>query len=120
MPPMSREEGNVLPAYPLTESPRGYTPPPQAPPPLTVPPPSLPLLPSPGTLISPSTRNSYDRSARQSIDMTRPSEGSRGYFENLIDRNERLEERVKTLENYVGTLWQDREALRRQNDEDNR
>ena len=114
IPPMMRDDN--APNYSLTESPRGMTPPLiQPPPPLAVPPSSLPLLPSPGTLISPSPRNSYDRSARQSIDTSRPSESSRGYFD-LIERNSRLEERVKQLESYVGVLWQDRENLpRRQN-----
>src|SRR5579859_4702579 len=100
IPPMMRDD---QPTYPLTESPRGMTPPPQPPPPLAVPPSSLPLLPSPGTLISPSTRNSYDRgrqsSDRQSHDMSRNSEGSRGYFDAIMERNGRLEERVNQLEN---------------------
>lgn len=110
----------AAPPYSLTESPRGMTPPPlQAPPPLAVPPSSLPLLPSPGTLISPSPRNSYDRSSnRQSIDTGRTSDGSRSYFDALIERNGRLEERVKQLETYVGILWRDRESsVRRQNHE---
>jgi len=119
MPPVTRDD-NLLPSVPLTESPRGYTPPPQPPPPLTVPPPSLPLLPSPSTLISPSARNSFDRSARQSLDVSRPSEGSRGYIEMLVERNERLEERVNQLESYVHVLWQDRggDHSRRQITED--
>jgi hypothetical protein len=105
IPPMSDQ----APPYSLTESPRGMTPPPLQPPPLAVPASSLPLLPSPGSLISPSQRNSYDRSARQSSDHGRPSEGSRGYFDVLIERNTRLEERVKHLEGIVGVLWQDRD-----------
>jgi hypothetical protein len=109
IPPMVRDDGNA-PQYALTDSPRGMTPPPiQGPPSLTVPPSTLPLLPSPGSLISPSTRNSYDRNSRQSLDATRPSETGRGYFDALIERNGRLEERVKQLESYVGILWQDRE-----------
>ncbi len=114
IPPMARDDGNA-PQYALTDSPRGMTPPPiQGPPSLTVPPSTLPLLPSPGSLISPSQRNSYDRNSRQSLDATRPSETSRGYFDALIERNGRLEERVKQLETYVGILWQDREdSLRR-------
>jgi hypothetical protein len=112
---MMRDDGNA-PQYALTDSPRGMTPPPiQAPPSLAVPPSTLPLLPSPGSLISPSPRNSYDRNSRQSLDANRPSEASRGYFDALIERNGRMEERVKQLENYVNVLWQDREdAVRRQ------
>jgi hypothetical protein len=111
----------AVPHYSLTESPRGMTPPPLSqPPPLSVPASSLPLLPSPGTLISPSPRNSYDRSSRQSIDTSRPSDGSRGYFDALIDRNRGLEERVKYLESIVEILWQDRETSRRQSMEHSR
>jgi len=115
IPPMMRDDGNA-PQYALTDSPRGMTPPPvPAPPSLTVPPSTMPLLPSPGSLISPSPRNSYDRNSRQSLDATRPSESSRGYFDALIERNGQLEERVKRLENYISILWQDREeAVRRQ------
>lgn len=114
IPPMVDQSA---PPYSLTESPRGMTPPPlQPPPPLAVPASSLPLLPSPGTLMSPSPRNSYDRTSRQSIDTPRPSEASRGYFDALVDRNSRLEDRnsrledrVKHLESYVGVLWQERD-----------
>src|SRR5262249_46322055 len=86
--------------------------------PLNVPASSMPLLPSPVALISPSPRNSYDRSARQSndrssVDGRRLSDGSRGYFDALIERNTRLEERVKQLENYVTILWQEREGTMR-------
>jgi hypothetical protein len=112
IPPMMDQ---MAPSYSLTESPRGMTPPALQPPPLNVPASSLPL-PSPGTLISPSPRNSYDRNARQSIDTSRPSEGGRGYFDVLIERNGRLENRVKELESFVNILWQDREnSIRRQN-----
>ena len=108
IPPIMRGEEQPAPSYSLTESPRGMTPPPLQPPPLSVPPSTLPLLPSPGTLISPSSRNSYDRSARQSIDANRGSDGSRGYFDSLIERNRTLEERVKQLEHFVYILWQER------------
>jgi hypothetical protein len=37
-----------------------------------------------------------------------------------MERNVRLEERVKVLENYVGVLLQDREASRRQSMERSR
>ena len=118
IPPMMEQ---VVPPYSLTESPRGMTPPALSqPPPLNVPASSLPLLPSPGTLIPPSPRNSYDRSARQSIDTSRPSDGSRGYFDALIERNGRLEERIQQLESFVGVLWQDRENSRRQSMEHSR
>lgn len=118
IPPMMDQ---VAQSYSLTESPRGITPPPLQHPPLAVPASSLPLLPSPGTLISPSPRNSYDRSPRQSIDGGRSSDGSRGYFDSLIERNRGLEERVKLLEGYVRVLWQDREnSLRRQSTDHSR
>ena len=114
-PPIIRDDPN--PQYPLTESPRGLTPPPLQPP-LNIPAPSMPLLPSPVALISPSPRNSYDRSGRQSNDRSsgdggRVSDGSRGYFDALIERNTRLEERVKQLESYVTILWEERGAVLR-------
>jgi hypothetical protein len=112
IPPMADQSA---PPYSLTESPRGMTPPPlPAPPPFAVPISSLPLLPSPGTLISPSHRNSYDRSSRQSVDTPRPSESSRGYFDILFERNSRLEDRVNQLESLVMTLLQERDKSSRQ------
>ena len=118
IPPMSREDLGNQPNYSLTESPRGMTPPPvQPPPPLAVPPSTLPLLPSPGALISPSQRAPYDRpsrqsSERQSVDLSRAPEDIRMYINALVDRNGRLEERVAQLESYVGVLWQDMETRR--------
>ena len=117
IPPISRDDGGN-PPYSLTESPRGMTPPPvQAPPPLAVPPSTLPLLPSPGALISPSQRASYDRpsrqsSERQSVDLSRAPEDLRVYINALLERNGRLEDRVAQLESYIGVLWQDWETRR--------
>ena len=105
--------------YPLVESPRGMTPPPLQPhQPLSIPASSLPL-PSPGTLISPSPRNSYDRASRQSVETPRPSEASRDHFDALVERNSRLEDRVTQLESVVTILWQERQNLsRRQRGDD--
>ena len=105
IPPMNDQ----APPYSLTESPHRMTPPPLQPPPLVVPASTLPLLPSPGSLISPSQRNSYDRGSRQSIDHGHPLDGTRSYIDVLIERNGLLEERIKQLESIVGVLWQDRE-----------
>lgn len=115
----SLRDDQAGPAYSLTESPRGMTPPPfQVPPALSVTASSLPLLPSPGTLISPSTRNSYDHSTRQSMEGGRSSDGSRGYLDALLERNRELEDRIKQLESFVNVLWQEREhSLRRQSTE---
>jgi len=118
VPPIARDDQGNPPPYPLTESPRGMTPPPVQPaPPLAVPPSTLPLLPSPGALISPSQRAPYDRtsrqsSERQSIDLSRAPEDIRAYINALMDRNGRLEDRVAQLESYVGVLWQDFESRR--------
>src|SRR5262245_26168124 len=88
VPAIPRDDGGTIPAYSLTESPRGMSPgaaaavQPPPPAPYSIPPSALPVLPSPGALISPGQRNSYDRNARQpidrhSIDLTRIPENIR-------------------------------------------